>query len=620
MFPRNKVIGVNGARIKTAPRTPVAAAAYSSNRSYAEQKTEVTANLGSFSNGASANSMSVNSYWSSQYQYMFTGLIPAEPSYSQSNQLGLFYRDIYLNDCTAGSVVDIQSSFPFSDYDLRGLEEEDLAIYRESLDQLNIMQMLPIISTAFLVDGFFCGSLVFDPKAKRFLDTLVHDALQCQVIPGMFFNMMPSITVQTSNTTANLLNSDNPFAREYLNSMPQEFIKMLRQGEFTLNPVSTLFIARRTLTDRSHVSFLHRILPMYLLEKTLFRGTLIEASRRQRATTHLTAGDDTWTPTSEELQALVSQFQQAEFDPLGGWVSTRNAVNVNDIRPAGEMWKWTDTADVLVPYKLRALGTSESFLSGESSYAAAESAYSTFLETQNTYRNHLTNSTFYSTLFPLIAVANGMYKDGTPKEHMVKGGQISKFLMHSKNRSYLRTPQLFWHKSLEAKGEENTFDMLERASEKGVPVPLKSWMAAAGLSYESLIKDLREDSQLRKKLEAYTGKDTSHEGEEDTGGSEAYATARPTTQSVNGGAIGKRSILGRYNGSPEDYVMGKTGKKQYVFHNRTGKLRDQNAVIAKISARAAIDPEYRHKLAKANLDKLGYTTIPGAGDIPVRGQ
>src|ERR1700737_5399370 len=147
------------------------------------------------------------------------------------------------------------------------------------------------------------------------------------------------------------------------------------------------------------------------------------------------------------------------------------------------------------------------------SYASAESAYSTFLETMSSYRGHLTNDVFDSTLFPLIAVANGMYKKGTPVSKQVQRGQISKFLMHSSNRANLRLPKLAWHKSLEAKGEENTFEMLEQASGKGVPVPLKSWMAAAGIDSESLLKDLKDDTALREKLEKYTGKATGHADE-----------------------------------------------------------------------------------------------------------
>lgn len=610
MFPRAKITGVHNGRIRTDIAGPAPVSSYASKRQYSESQTKIEASIGGGGSFGGANSVSVNSFWNSQYQYFFTGLIPAEPMYNQMAQLALFYRDIYLNDSVGGTIVDLQSAFPFSDFDLRGVDERSTQIYQDAMDQLNIQRMLPVISTAYLTDGFFAGSLIFDPKTKRFIDTLVHDALQCSVIPGPFFNMMPQINVQTSSQTVNLLGSDSPYAREYVNSLPPEFINLMQQGQYTLSPISTLFIARKTLTDRAYVSYLHRLLPMYLIEKTMFRGTLVEASRRQRATSHITAGDDIWTPTGEELAALVQQFQQAEFDPLGGWVSTRNAVQITDIRPGGDFWKWTDMGDQLVPYKLRALGVSESFLSGETSYAAMESAYSLFLESQNVYRNHMTNSIFYSTLFPLIAVSNGLYKPGTPEAAKLKNNQISKFLMHSNSKASLLIPKIMWHKSLEAKGEESTFEMLESVSEKGVPIPLKQWMAAAGLDKDTLLKDLKEDQQLRVLLNKYTGKDTRHESEEsgmeDEGAEEIEARLRinPTAQSVRKGVTGKRSILGRNWGDPQDYTVGKTGKKVYQHGSRM-KTRDADAQLAKISARMNLDAHYRLQTARQNQRKFG---------------
>lgn len=592
-------------------------------------QTQLTANMGMGGGGSGGASMSVNGFWQSNYQYYMTGIIPADPHLIDTSTLSLFYRDIYLFDNTAGSSVDIQSHFPFSDWELRGLEEKELKFYQEALDRLNIRQMMPLISTAHLTDGFFCGSLVFDPRSKQFMDTLIHDALSCAVIPTPFWGIDPTINVRVGQSTQQFMHDTSEYARKYLDSMPPQFLDMLKSGAFTLDPVTTLFVPRRSTTDRAYTSYLHRILPMYLIEKTLFRGTLVEAQRRQRAMTHLTAGDDTWTPTGEELQSLVSQFQQAEFDPLGGWVSTRSAVQAVDLRPGGDFWKWTDMADVLVPYKLRALGISESFLSGESSYAAAESAYSTFLETMNSYRTDLTDRVFYSKLFPLIAVVNDLYVD--PK-HKAKSGKIVDFLFNKANRSNLKMPQLHWHKELEAKGEENMMELLEMASEKGVPIPLRLWMSAAKIDPDALVRDLKEDTELRKQLEQYTGKDTSHEGEEgfshefdddereiDQGeepelSSLIERTGQHSSMSANlmQQRGYRRPLLSRdFGDSGDTWKLTKSGKVQHipsmVMPARRAKANEQ---ILKIASKADRDPNYREELRKRNAEKLGRTKLP----------
>ncbi|QRE00350.1 hypothetical protein [Burkholderia phage BCSR5] len=662
MFPVNRVTGVSNGEVRIAHHSAgnrIAASAARSNNILSgiagmDQATQVLANLSGPAGFAGGASTSVNSFWNSQYQYMMTGILPADPSLIDTSSLALFFRDIYLFDNTAGSAIDIQSTFTFSDWDLRGLPEHELQYFDDALAQLNIETMMSEISVAYLTDGFFCGSLVFDPISKQFLDTLKHDALACTVLPSPFHNIDPTINVRVSQAVQQFVNDTSAYAKQYLAQMPHQFTDMLRSGAFTLDPVTTLFVGRKTLSDRAYVSYLHRILPMYLIEKTLFRGTLVEVARRQRAITHLTAGDDTWTPSGEELNALVGMFQAAEFDPLGGWVASRNAVQTVDVRPAGDFLKWTDMMDVLSPYKLRALGISESFLSSEQSYASAEQSYSTFLESQNAYRNHLTDQVFNRKLFPLIAVVNGLMDDRLKAKGRLTPKQL---LFNASNRAMLRMPTLHWTKSLEAKGEDNLFDMLEKASDKGVPIPLKMWMAAAGIDSDALLKDLKDDAPLRKQLEKYTGKDTTHEGEEeyDEEGGDVYASRKAFNRILsslsdrdlralrnNGGdstrarrafasvraelgaeltslslannrtrvGIGARSFSGQEMSRPN-----KSGSGRHHVLNSRVKERDFNAKLAKIAADAEKDPHYRMELKKRNIERTGRATTTLAGGI-----
>jgi len=568
MFAKNPVTFVKGSAIKTTK----------------DGGTKVTANL---AGGSTTSSMNYSAYTASQYNYMMSGLLPATPDLPDTSALALFYRDIYLHDNTAGSSVDIMSVFPFSDWELRGLDEKDLKPFSSAVDRLNLRELLPQLSTAYLTDGFYAGSLVFDAKARNFMDILTHDALQCNVTPSPFNNIDPSVRVTVSASTLQFLDSTSEYAKQYLQTMPQGFVSLLREGAFVLDPVTTMFVARRGLTDRAYQSYLHRILPMYLIEKTMYRGTLTEATRRQRAMSHITAGDDIWTPTSEELREIVQQFQDAERDPLGGWISTRNAVQVSDLRPGGDFWKWTDMADVMVAYKLRALGISEALLSGDASYASAESAYSTFLETTASFRTHLTNIVFYKKIFPLIAVANHKFKDPKRAE---KTDSIVDFLFNTANRENLMQPVLHWHKDLTGKSEDSLMDMLEKLSEHNVPIPMKMWIAAAGVDKDTLIRDAKEDPELKKLL---LGKGTNDEDE--LGDIED----QPTSASVHSQFMPKRrSILGR-DFSTELFTIGKTGQKKSVYR-ADAKMKDVNHRISKIAAAVDKDRNYRDTLRKRN--------------------
>jgi hypothetical protein len=636
MYSKTKILGVGSEGFRMAPREQDAYQV--SARMSRGNPTRIDASLFSGAIGASGGSgasLSVNSFWQSNYQYMMTGLLPADPHLIDTSTLQLFYRDIYLFDSVAGSMADLISTFPFSNYKLSGLDDRDLDYYSSALERLDIKQMLPTISLAHLVDGFFCGSLVFDPNSKEFIDTMIHDALSVAAIPSPFWNIDPTLNVRVGQATQQFMHDTSEYARRYLDTMPSQFIEMLRSGAFTLDPVTTLFVPRRSTTDRAYTSFMHRILPMYLYEKTLYRGTLTEAQRRQRAMTHVTAGDENWTPTGEELFALVREFQSAEADPLGGWVATRNAVQTVDVRPGGEMWRWDDVSEALTPMKLRAMGTSEAFLAGDASYAAGESAYSSFLESMDAYRNKMTYRVFESKIFPLVAVVNNLYKESARQR--AKPGHIIDFLFNAANRQSLKMPILQWEKDLSVNGEENTMEMLEMASAKGVPIPMKMWMAAAGIDPDSLERDLVNDPKYRQFLSKLSGKDTSYaaeqpldggnggwinndggermldlpdqpdirgnEGEPDIASLLNRVDRMPTTASMRWDANTFRAGLGsREFPDMDSWRLTKTGRVASDPHPVTAR-RNFNDMIFKIARDVNRDPNYRETLKRRNREK-----------------
>lgn len=553
--------------------------------------------------GSSGVPVHINTVWPSQYQYYFTGILPAEPSLSDPASLALFWRDIYLYDAVGGSCVDLMSNLPFSDFALQGVNPKYKKVYEDSISQLNLREMFTTISWAYLTDGFFCGTSIYDVAGRRFSDTMVHDALQCSVRTSPFFNRDPSITVTVSNEIARFLSSDSSgFNRRYLNTLPQAFQELLQEGRFELNPATTLFVPRKTMTDRPYVSFLHRLLPYYLIEKSLYRGTLTEIQRRQRAMTMITAGDADWVPQQAELDTILQQMVEAEYDNLGGWIATRNSVNVQDIRPAGDFLRFMDISDQLTPYKLRALGISEAFLGSEGvTFQAHESSYSMFLEGLNEFRSRMTSRLFYQRLFPMIAIINGFYKD---KNKVEPTKDFTDYFYNASDRANLITPTLHWKKNLEADDESDMFEMLEKAAEHGVPIPIRRYMAAAGVDPDDLLLEMGEDVLLRQALEQVTGKDTSHEGDDyDLDAGYRRMPTIPMSKVKEFGA--KIPFLSRFNGgSNEEFSYTRTGRRKAVPSVMQPEYRKRtNAQIAKISAKAKRDPNYRMELLKKNRSR-----------------
>ncbi len=602
MLSQRYSVGPNGVHLRSASAT-----AHKS----AQRSARVEANFTS----AVAAPTSVMATGGLAYNKFFTGIAP-----ESEESLLPYFRDMYHHDSIAGATIDMIGTFPFSNWTLVGLEKEDMETYNDNMARLNLRAMMPEISMHYLVDGAFIGSLVYDPGTKAFQDVLIHDRMSCQISARPFFSLDPVITVNSTAQLQQFMQHSSPYVSAVMSTYPRGFIDAFSAGAVVLDPFTTMFIPRKTTHDSQTTSYLRRLLPMYFLEKTLYRGTIVEATRRMRATSHVQVGTDTWEPTPSEMQMVLGEFQLAEADPLGAWVVTRQGVAVQDIRTAGDMWKWTDLIDTMVPYKLRALGISEAFLSGDANYSTAETAMSVFTENMAAYREFLTHRIFRDKLFPLIAVANDMYVDTTKA---AKERTLTAVLRNMSNHRNLRIPEIRWHKNLE-NHDPSVMEALNSLGDKGIPVPLKMWAAAANVDMGMLLGNLEEDNTIREAIERITGKKPQdqgglHEGEDESGdfgdyegasmrdrlrATAARAPIRSGTTTMGSRRVG---LLDRdYGNSADAYdaVLSKSGNKVHAALNGRARQQRQNDHIIK-AMRALRDPHHRKQVRDRIASKNG---------------
>jgi hypothetical protein len=421
-------------------------------------------------------------------------------------QLMQAYRDMYYNDSICGSAVDLWSELPFSDFQMYGVSEDKLEVYEGALARLNLRSSCSQITRQFLVEGSYTSTLVFDPKTTQFIDQIPYAFEDLTFDDSPLLSQDPVITAKVSKRFDKFLNETSPEWNALRKVVPSQLLKALQSGEFVLDPLSTLYLARRTFPTEQPVSYLKRCLPVYMLEKTLYRGTLFELSRRQRANVLVTAGDDTWEPTVEELSALANLFQQSDLDPMGALIVTRSSVNVSEFRQAGDFIKWTDVYDQTTSMKLKALGISDAFLSSDSSYSNAEQAVQVFMDNLSAYRSYFTHSLFTNKLFPLIAMTKRFYKD-EGKNETANGLNIKTVNDYSK----LDIPKVRWNKRLSASNDENLMASLTTLTEHGVPIPMRLMIAASGIDPDTLLSELEDDANFRGKVESFTKADAEEE-------------------------------------------------------------------------------------------------------------
>ncbi len=416
------------------------------------------------------------------------------------------WRLIYLRDAIVGPAVDLYSNLPYSECRLTGIEDPAvMRVYEDTMERLDIVTMMPDLVREFLTIGRFCASLIFDGKSGTFIDWTVHDPdfLRIEPIPIRGFD--PKIDLIASPALKNFLHSQDDRDIQVREQLPDHYLDQYeQQGTYKLNPLNTIFVPRRASPyDYIGTSFLTRIVSFWALEKSLIESTVTNARRRTRAITHIKAGlDNVWEPTEEELEAISGLFIQADEDPVGAVVTTRTGVEAGEIKAGSDFWKLSDEWAFLTEGKMRALGISDAFLSGDATYNNMETALSVFMESLRTLRAYMDRRVFYEKIFATLARVHGFVKADARTGG--RSARISPSLDYRKAmkipREDLLMPKIVWDKKLQPEGDMNFLEMLRTADEAGVPVTLKQWASGAGLNLEEMLEELQEDSQIRTKV------------------------------------------------------------------------------------------------------------------------
>lgn len=246
------------------------------------------------------------------------------------------YLDMYYNDHVSGSAVDLRATLPWSDFNLQGAKEETLRVYMETIERLNMKHMHTSISTDYLVSGAFLSFLVYErSKAENgFTDVMPFMFRDAEIQETPMYNMDPIIRVTVPEEYKKFVNSKEEAFVEAQEMMPQDTLEILRKADvLDLDPITTLYVPRRSFTtNKMGISYLQRVVPAYLIERTLFKGTFAEFNRRQRATLHITAGNEDWLPTEEELSEIAGLFQTTEADPVSNVIATREFIQTSEIQ------------------------------------------------------------------------------------------------------------------------------------------------------------------------------------------------------------------------------------------------------------------------------------------------
>lgn len=446
------------------------------------------------------------------------------------------FREMYYNDPIVGMGVDLLSTFPFSDFTLTGVNDETrLKKFAAAVDMIDVKTLLPQLSTDYLVLGKFIGSLNWNGRDKIFDALLPHNVDFCKLQNVPIHGVDPVVTIELPDDLRKLLEGNTKEStqqlRDNIKRIPEDLLKkMTTKGGIPLDPENVIYIVRPGMVgDYEGVSMLQRILPVWLIEKALIRGTLDQVWKRQRGILHAQLGGDDWEPSQNDYTAVQELILGADHDPTGAVLVTRSGVNISEIRRGDDFWRYDMISDWARGLKLQAMGISEAFISGDATISALEGAVSVSLAHFKSYRDMLTKQIFYDKVFPTIAIANN-YKRRDRKS-IVLGSDMSEadYRAYREERAWFdgikydpidgqiyaefaasgvniyntdltqySMPKVTWNATLDQNTDTKLNDLLKMAEEHGVPVPMRTWVAASQMTVEELIEQKESDLKTAK--------------------------------------------------------------------------------------------------------------------------
>ena len=473
------------------------------------------------------------------------------------------YRNIYLQDLIAGTAVDMQANLPFSDFTISGIPDAKmLDVFARSIEATNIKSLLPNLSVDYQVYGTFCAAMNMDYDKRYFTSIIPLDLNDCEFTALPQYGRDPLIDYFPSEALIKLieLSTKDPRLSDLKSFIPDvlEMPKGKGKGKrqaIPLRPEITLYLARKAFAGEPlGRSYFERILMVHLYEKLVQRGSAEMVMRRLRPLMHIIAGQgDEWIPTDADLNDIASTFQAADIDPISAILVTREGISTNEIRQPSDFLSYNNEYEQLSTMKLRALGLTEVLLTGEATYNTLDSSMTVFLENLRAYREMVIRAVFKNKMFPLISVINNFKKQ---KETKVFGkyasGSTSAFSMaeldgpiastaSNYNYTYVTAngedidlrevdltqfymPKITFQKTLRPVADEAYLNILNQASEKGIPIPLRVYAAVCGLDIPDIMSSLDDDIKLREKINQYQEKIPKPKGAPDGDEGDALAS------------------------------------------------------------------------------------------------
>jgi len=409
-------------------------------------------------------------------------------------------RFFYLYDPIVGGVIDLHAELPHSGAQLFGTEDESvLNTYLDAVDAVDLFNRLPDITREYLKMGEAFPYFRWDDTKGYFNTMVLQNADFIEIEQSMLAEEPDAYYLVADPQLRAILENNDPMYRDVKRKLPMEFVRAIVYGEKLPLPFDEddLFIGLRKLSSPSEVrgtGIIDRLFRHLIYEDKLLDAQIAIADNFIYPLRMIKLGNDDWIPNAEQLDAFQEILAQKQFDP-NFYLITHNAVTYEsnslaaDVMTLGGEWERIDKI------KMLGLGISQTFMTGESTYASAHVGFQTALARYKSIRN-LMETQIIRPFFRRIAVKNGFIKRS--KRELNGQYRVSKKLEDLTDRDLI-IPELDWDKKLTIREDESYLNFLAGLKGK-FPISDSTFMSALGLSYKKELERGKRDEELKERL------------------------------------------------------------------------------------------------------------------------
>jgi len=399
------------------------------------------------------------------------------------------WEHLYIVDPVIAVATDIYADLPWSDFEITGVTDPRVKqIFQDSFSESRVTSWLPEITREFLKLGKAVPHLIFNEAKGYWIRIFCHNPsfLRVQGVP--IVGEEPILDLIPTPELRKMVSSPDPRMQKYKELLPKGVYQRIVSGApIPLSNSNVTYLSRRV--SPYHVigmSLYTRLFRIIMYEDFLVNASMAVAQRNAAPLRMFKLGDREtgWLPDKSDEEAFIQLLAAAETDPFAAIV-THYAIEVDYVGVSDKLMSVSREWEFIERVKFIGLGMSHSFLTGESSFAAAVAGLQTLADRLLALRQKIENDWLYPKFMIPLAKMNKMY-------HRTQA-ELDHRIRTSKN---LIVPKLRWFKSLESTQDASLLSIWQDLHEKGICSD-RTLSTGAGLNHDVERKNIQEEAKYK---------------------------------------------------------------------------------------------------------------------------